>query len=177
MVTDIADGTLSDNFLIQDYVCNNFVTSDVNLTPSDIDAQTTFLSSTTLTSESLALFEMQSLSNSDLSNDLYKNIAYLKYTLLFRGDISIPNIGTFEKCLDGCIRDAMADIFLYGNVVDRIAYVAGMPASFAWTVASCGYDCAGGINGGGVGSGGEHTTGLSFTPCEQVETETSLIAE
>ena len=38
MVTDIADGTLSDNFLIQDYVCNNFVTSDVNLTPSDIDA-------------------------------------------------------------------------------------------------------------------------------------------
>ena len=75
MVTDIADGTLSDNFLIQDYVCNNFVTSDVNLTPSDIDAYTTFLSSTILTSESLALFEMQSLSNSDLSNDLYKNIA------------------------------------------------------------------------------------------------------
>lgn len=163
MVVGIGNGMLSDNPIILDYICNN-IHSDMNLTQLDIDAYSTFLTEGSFSLESIILFETQSLINSNLSDDFYKNIAYLKYSLKFNDDFAIADVGdlaAFEECLNNCITDAMDEIFLYGNPVDKLAFIAGLPASFAWTVASCSYDCSLVDRGGND----DQVSGLTHTPC------------
>jgi|GEM_PF-5490726 hypothetical protein len=59
----------------------------------------------------------------------------------YKGDIELlGGVREFGDCVDRCIY-ARLEAIEDGNVIDKIEFVAGVPWSFFYIVASCSVDC------------------------------------
>ncbi len=58
------------------------------------------------------------------------------------GEIISGPIGDYERKLNDCIDKKLTDIFENGNWIDKTAFIVGLPESWLYILASCGWDSA-----------------------------------
>lgn len=99
-----------------------------------------------INSTKLILFENYIYDSNLQTNNLLKVIAYSKATFKFYENDLLQDrkdVETFESCFDKCMHDKLKAIFEDGNIIDQMEYMAGLPYTFIWQVASCSYNCTG----------------------------------
>jgi hypothetical protein len=118
----------------------------LNLDSADKNVLENYFDDSIVNYKNLILFENNLFNSNSNINKLLKAVAYAKAVFKFyEKDIlqDRKNVESFDTCLDKCMHDKLAAIFEKGNIVDQIEYMAGLPYTFLWNLASCSYNCYG----------------------------------
>ncbi len=94
----------------------------------------------------LTNFKNSLIENNNLveTNNIMKVIDFTKAVIRFHEFLELENRtdgGDIMECVDMCMNSRLRDIFWYGNELDKIYYIAGLPYSFYQMLSSCTLDC------------------------------------
>ncbi|HET8839776.1 MAG TPA: hypothetical protein VFM82_12370 [Flavobacteriaceae bacterium] len=128
---------------ITQFMENSDFNYSLDLNNDEMSIYRTYFSKKEINIENLNSFENYVINNESISKKekLLKSATFVKWTLIFQNDIDNEQSLTFA-CFDNCMNNSLADVFQWGNIVDKIGFIVGSPESTLWMMGSCAYDCA-----------------------------------